>query len=426
MIGTVLANQYEIVEVIGEGGIGVVYRARQLTVNRDVAIKILKEEYAKDELTVRRFENEAQAISKLRHPNTLRLYDVQRSAEGTLYIVTELLTGRSLSDVLANEGRMSIDRAVRTIDEVCRSLGEAHTASIVHRDLKPANIFLDRIGNEDVVKVLDFGIAKILQGGGGLTRAGVVPGTPQYMSPEQATMQRVDHRADIYALGIILHQMVAGRAPFDGPTVLEILRKQIEEPPPKLSEAAPDLSIPPELEKLVLWMLAKTPEERPSSVDAIRNHLPRILAFASPALMWDAPPPKRRGSSLGGGATKPSLPVFRVAPPPRSSRQVLAIAAGVALGIGIGLLAAAATRTQVQSKSDAVIVQPIPSKPATPIATPPVEPSTTSAARVELVTVEPPPAPPTPPPVQVVEATPPKPPEPVVVKRKRAAKRKGR
>jgi serine/threonine-protein kinase len=278
MIGAILGKQYKIVEPIGEGGIGVVYRARQLTVDRDVAVKVLKKQFANDDLAVRRFENEAQAIGRLRHPNTLRLYDVQRTTDGELYIVTELLTGSPLSDVLRNFGRLSIERSVRTFDEICRSLAEAHSVNIVHRDLKPANIFLDRIGNEDVVKVLDFGIAKILQAAANITRAGAVPGTPQYMSPEQASAGKIDHRADIYSLGCILYAMIAGKPPFDGPSVIDILSKQITEKPPRFSQSAPAITVPAELERLVLWMLEKAPEDRPQSIDELRRYLPSILA----------------------------------------------------------------------------------------------------------------------------------------------------
>jgi serine/threonine protein kinase len=283
LLGTILGGQYQIEDVIGEGGIGIVYRARQLTVGRHVAIKVLRKQYANDDLAVRRFENEATAISRLRHPNTLRLYDCQRTPDGDLYIVTELLTGSPLSDVLKRELRLPIHRAVRTLDEVCRSLAEAHAAGIVHRDLKPPNIFLDRIGNEDVVKVLDFGIAKILQTSSTITRAGAVPGTPHYMSPEHATASRIDHRADIYSLGVILFQMVAGVPPFEGTAVIDILQKHITDPPPSLKSIVPDVDVPPELERLVHWMLAKSPDERPQSVDEIRNHLPGILAVAAPA-----------------------------------------------------------------------------------------------------------------------------------------------
>ncbi|MCK6547732.1 serine/threonine protein kinase, partial [Myxococcota bacterium] len=278
-LGTVLGHQYELVEVIGEGGIGIVYRARQRTVDRDVAIKVLKKEFANDELAVLRFENEASAIGRLRHPNTLRLYDCQRTADGDLYIVTELLSGAPLSEVLKKEGRLTAERALRLFDEVCRSLAEAHAAGIVHRDLKPANVFLDHIGREDLVKVLDFGIAKILQASA-ITRAGVAPGTPHYMAPEQATAQKIDHRADIYALGVILFQMIAGRPPFDGATAMEILKKHITEPVPSFAETAPEILVPAELERFVAWMLEKQPQDRPASVEVLRKHIPGLLAIA--------------------------------------------------------------------------------------------------------------------------------------------------
>lgn len=302
LVGAILGQQYQILQLIGEGGTGVVYRARQLTVDRDVAIKILRKQFANDELAVARFENEATAIGRLRHPNTLRLYDCQRTPQGDLYLVTELLSGAPLSELLCREGRLPIARALHTLDEVCRSLAEAHGAGIVHRDLKPANIFLDRIGSEDVIKVLDFGIAKILQSGGSLTRVGAIPGTPHYMSPEHAGAQRIDHRTDIYALGVILHQMIVGRPPFDAPGLMDILKLHITTPAPRISEVASELGVPVEVEDLTAWMLEKSPEDRPQSVEEIRRHLPALIARVSPV----GPLPARGSSRISSERPSPS------------------------------------------------------------------------------------------------------------------------
>src|SRR5262245_16081531 len=184
LIGRVLDGRYRITAKIGAGGMSIVYRAIQLTVEREVAIKVLAHGMSTTDRAVERFRNEARAIALLRHPNTIKLHDVGRLSDGRLYLVTELLGGRPL-DQLLKERALSPRRAVRLLQQVAESLEEAHAAGIVHRDLKPANLFLDRVGEADVVKVLDFGVAKLGQQGS-ISAAGAIFGTPRYMSPEQA------------------------------------------------------------------------------------------------------------------------------------------------------------------------------------------------------------------------------------------------
>jgi serine/threonine protein kinase len=279
-IGRVIANDYQIEELIGEGSMGVVFRARQKSVDREVAIKFLRRDLVRDELVARRFENEAKLISKLRHPNTITLYAFHRTPEGELLLVTELLRGKPLSKLLRAEKQLPIDRAIAIAIQVARSLAEAHAADIVHRDIKPSNIFLDRVGNEDVVKVLDFGLARAAQSGTTYqTRVGTVLGTPRYMAPEQARGIRADQRADIYALGILIFRMITGRAPFTAPSTDDLLKKHIHEPPPRVSEKSPGLEIPPELDALVDSMLAKSPADRPQSAEEVANKLGQIIAL---------------------------------------------------------------------------------------------------------------------------------------------------
>jgi eukaryotic-like serine/threonine-protein kinase len=267
--GETLSNLYQLGQVIGTGGMGVVFRARQLNVSRDVAVKIMHSHLSKDETAIRRFQNEVRIISQLRHPNTLRLYDCQLDDGGHLFIVTELLSGRPLSEEIQRNGALDVARVIRVIDSVCRSLSEAHAAGIVHRDLKPENIFIDRVGTEDVVKVLDFGVAKLLEARDAVTQPGAICGTPEYMAPEQIKAEPVDHRADIYALGAVAHEMLTGLPPFRGDHSFDVFHLQLSEPPPRIERP-----IPPALRALVHAMLEKDPEKRPQSVEEIRLLLP--------------------------------------------------------------------------------------------------------------------------------------------------------
>jgi serine/threonine protein kinase len=268
LIGHVLNRQFEILSLIGTGGMGAVYRARQLSVNREVAVKVLRLDRDHGENAAIRFENESKIVSRLRHPNTLRLFDCQRTEDGRLFLVTELLAGAPLSRVMRAEA-LSIDRIVKILEQICGSLSEAHRVGIVHRDIKPQNIFIDRVGAEDVVKVLDFGIAK-LAGSDSLTGSGVI-GTAHYMAPEQASGADVDARADIYSLGTMVYLMLDGRLPFHGSTPVSVLYQHIHNEPPPLGA-----NVPPALAELVMAMLAKDPDRRPQSMDDVRNRLAAI------------------------------------------------------------------------------------------------------------------------------------------------------
>ena len=291
-----LGGQYRIVEVVGHGGMGAVYRARQVSVSRDVAVKILRPELAEDEDIVRRFENEAAAVSRLRHPNTVRFYDYQTTDSGELFIVTELLSGAPLTHYLAG-GALDLDRTLNVVDQVCASLAEAHGAGVIHRDIKPENIFIDRVGDEDVVKVLDFGIAKLGEATGDISAPGRIVGTPAYMSPEQVRGEPIDLRSDIYALGVTLYQMLTLRTPFVGDTPIAVCFKHLNEAPQPMTMVAPWADIPAPLEALVLQMLSKDPDDRPASMSDVR----RGLAEAAPEAF---------GSHLASAAyeeTKPSI-----------------------------------------------------------------------------------------------------------------------
>ncbi len=271
-IGSVLGGRYQVVKKLGEGGMGAVYRAQVLEVGHTVAVKLLHERFAGDETALKRFEREAQVASRLDHPNSIAILDFGTSASGASYLVMEYLQGVSLDGVLVSEP-LSVGQSIQIIRQVLAVLEVAHAMSIVHRDLKPANIFLiDQGHGYNHVKVLDFGIARLRrEGGARVTRTGMVCGTPEYMSPEQARGFELDARSDLYAAGIVLYEMLTGRRPFEGMSPAEVMSAQISDSPVAPSLRAPDRNIPPSLDAIVLWAMSKAPEDRlPSAVEFLK------------------------------------------------------------------------------------------------------------------------------------------------------------
>ncbi len=274
LIGQTIDNRYEILEVVGTGGMGTVYRAMQVNVGRDVAVKVVNALALQQPETVRRFETEARIISQLKHPNTLKLIDFGKLPDARPYLVTEFLSGVSLESLL-RQGPMQVDWTIRVLRQICDALIEAHAKGIVHRDLKPENLFIEDIGNDALVRVLDFGIAKL--GQTSHTATGTVFGTPAYMSPEQAHGKTALPQSDLYALGIIAYRCLAGHLPFEADQPLALLLKQVHEAPVPLSQAMAPRPCAPQLEALVMGMLAKDPEARPRSAAEVRAHLDHLL-----------------------------------------------------------------------------------------------------------------------------------------------------
>ncbi len=267
LIGRTLEDRFTIRSLLGVGGMGAVYRAHQHSMDRDVALKLLKRDLANDEQAIKRFFREAKAASRLTGPHVITVFDFGQTSDGLLFIVMELLKGRSLARELRDHpGAMAPARAVRIVLQVLDALAEAHESGVLHRDLKPDNIFLLSGRDDDFVKVLDFGIAKMLGGDStSLTNTGMIFGTPTYMSPEQGQGYDVDHRSDLYAVGVILFELLAGKPPFRADTPLALVYKKVHEKAPLVYHVNPDVQVPAGLDEVLSQLLAVRPDDRPVS-----------------------------------------------------------------------------------------------------------------------------------------------------------------
>ena len=283
LIGSLIGDRFVVIEKIGQGGMGVVYRAEQTGIWRQVALKVLRPRYSRDRALHERFRIEAATASRLTHPNTITIYDFGVTNDGGLYIAMEMLDGVSLDQEIKKLGAIDWERACRLGIQLCGSLHEAHESSILHRDLKPENIMLAKRGLEtDIVKVLDFGIAKIMTAEGdssqpALTAGNELFGTPEYMSPEQIRGDKLDARSDIYSLGIIFYRMLSGQQPFPAPTPIAVLTKQLTEAAPSLIVPETQPAPPKELTSLVMSCMEKARENRPSDMAEIAETLRYLL-----------------------------------------------------------------------------------------------------------------------------------------------------
>jgi serine/threonine-protein kinase len=282
--GRVIAGNFRIERLIGQGAMGNVYKAEQLSLGKAVAVKVLHAHLMGDERLVGRFKREAKSASKLNHPNSIQIIDSGQDATGTLYIAMELLDGRDLAQVLRDEFPMPLPRVVRIMSQVMAALDEAHAQGVIHRDLKPSNVMLiERRGEKDFVKVCDFGIAKAIGDDKDddreqmLTIQGLVCGTPEYMSPEQARAEPLDGRADLYSAAIILYQLVTGDIPFKADSPMGIVSRHLAEVPKPPSLRRPDLPIPKQMDELILRGMEKSRELRYPNALAFRAALEGIV-----------------------------------------------------------------------------------------------------------------------------------------------------
>ena len=312
LIGTRLLEQFEIVESCGAGAMGTVYRAYQETMDRFVAVKVLRADLMSDPLIVRRFHREARAAAQLAHPNIVSVFLVGQCPDGRPFMVMEFLEGPTLDKVLAQDGFLPVARTAHIGRQIAAALAEAHHHGIIHRDLKPANIALSqRRGSVDLIKVLDFGIAKIInEGDSHLTQAGTIFGTPYYLSPEQAGGAPLDRRCDLYSLGVVLYELATGQLPFRGQSSVDVLVKHLKEEPAPPRALRPEL--PESFEALILKALAKDPEQRWQNAEELIEALDTL---------WPAPglsPP-----ALAPGATGPSVAQGTDTAPMRQSAVAL-------------------------------------------------------------------------------------------------------
>lgn len=324
-LGEVIENRFRLVRPLGKGGMGTVFLAEQVDMERQVVIKLLSPELVQEVPdVVDRFRLEATAAAQLNHPNVVQLFVFGRTSGGHLYLAMEYVEGRSLAELLHDEGRLSEVRALRIVDQICAGLSAAHHAGIVHRDLKPENVMIcERQGERDHVKLVDFGIAKrIVPGAPSVTRTGVVVGTPTYMAPEQALDADVDARTDIYALGCVLYEVLSGEQVFASDNLTAVLARHVTEVPAPLNQRFPQLVVQPRVVALIQRCLEKNPAARFQSARELQREIRLALEDRSSADEAEALPKSRRAEKRSsppatsvGASVRASVVQAPLAPP---------------------------------------------------------------------------------------------------------------
>ncbi|MBW2461726.1 MAG: serine/threonine protein kinase [Deltaproteobacteria bacterium] len=341
-LGRVLGGLYRVDRRIGEGGMGTVYAALHVHLNKSFAVKVLSSRIASDKQAIERLRQEAVMASSIDHDNIVDVVSFDTTEEGDVFIVMELLKGMALADVLEN-GPIPLDRSLHIAMQMCGALHAAHENGIVHRDLKPENIFIVRKHDRDFVKVLDFGISKVKSAETEqvrMTKTGQLVGTPLYMSPEQARGEaNIDRRVDIYALGVLLYEMLTGTPPFDGGNYFQLLWKHGNEPPQPPAARAPDAHIPGAVEAAIMKALAKDPDDRFRTMEEMQEVLAGTASPHTPAhlVSMPTPDPSSQGGYRTGGVTmdEPVLPKSRLGLGLGAAALAVAVI-GVAVVFGTG------------------------------------------------------------------------------------------
>jgi serine/threonine-protein kinase len=358
LVGTTLDGQYRIDSHLASGGMGAVFRAHHLSLRKDVALKVLRPELTASLELQERFRRESEIAAALEHRHIVRVTDFRRSPEGLLYLAMELLDGESLFDRLRREGFLPPDEAVQVLWQLCDGLEAAHARGVVHRDLKPENVFMARGPGGELVKILDFGIAKMADPGeGNATQAGMVVGTPEYLSPEQATGSPVDARADLYTVGLIGWRMLVGHHPFKAEDARGLLMMQATRPVPPLTEVRPDLAAYPLLVAAITRACQKAPQDRYQSAAEFKADLGAVLDHGLGMIPTTTPPPALSYTSLSPVAPLPAIrpeqtiqlgAPYRPDPAPVPGASLARTVEGrlrrhprLAIGLGLLLLAAA-------------------------------------------------------------------------------------
>ena len=392
-VGKVIDGRYLIESVLGEGGMGIVYRGRHKVIDKKIAIKVLRGDMAKDAEVTERFLQEARAASAIGNPHIIDISDFGTLPDGSTYFVMEFLDGKSLGDILTDKvGPVPVARLCHIAKQIAQGLAAAHAASIIHRDLKPDNVMLIARGSEkDFVKILDFGIAKVGGAGSKMTRAGSVFGTPHYMSPEQAAGAVVDMRTDIYALGVILYEMASGKVPFDADNFMGILTQHMYKSPVPIRALVPQVDVPPGLDAIILKCLTKKPEGRYSNMEELVADLEKlergVLPDAVQEMMarsggFNVPADYFRSSAMPAPVPASPLEI-----PKRSRWPLYAAIAAVASAVGVVAVvlvakggagtAQATSASNGSTSTQAAASKPIPSSGVA--ATAPVKPAVLAA-----------------------------------------------
>ncbi|MFL6207680.1 MAG: protein kinase domain-containing protein [Pyrinomonadaceae bacterium] len=369
LVGRVLDGKYELIERLGGGGMGTVYRARRVHIGDEVAVKVLRAEFVLEADAVERFRREARSAAMIRHANVVAIHDLSeaRGPDAPAYIVMELVRGNSLRELLQREGRLAPERAVALMRDICAGVGVAHRLGLVHRDLKPDNVIVappDETNERETAKVVDFGLAhaRDMAADLRLTQTGTVLGTPYYMSPEQCRGDELDARADVYSLGALCYEMLAGSPPFTANSLAGLIAKHLSDAPPALP---PQLGVPPALEAVCRRALAKNPADRQADATILNREiqaalLPPTVAYAPRAV-------EASSTSTPAESSVPVAPSLNALP--TQSHRGKWIAAALLLSVlGALITGAAIYLNRNRADSNANVAQPNLNRAATPIA----------------------------------------------------------